>query len=281
MRATEASHASAQRATLLVVCLTTFVLLLNVSSPLVALPDIGDDLGASFTDLQWVLSAYALTLASVVLLSGTLADHFGRRRMTLAGGLAGVGAGMLFATSLALLATAYPDPFERARALGVWGATIGVAFSVGPVIGGGAIELADWRWAFALNVPLCLGAGSTDTPARARVAVRRRRSNRRDRCRAAHRRAGRPRVRRDPRQRRGLDLARNPVRVRSGRRGGRGACRARTWPPLPSRLWNPPTAVWPPESTTRFASLAPRSALRALAPCSSAPWTAVSPNPRS
>lgn len=168
---------SSSSSTLVAVCLATFILLVNVASPIVALPAIGVDLAADFPQLQWILAGYALTLASLVLLAGALADHYGRRRVFLGGlgiyfvgsvgclaateatvlglarGLQGGGAGVLFATSLALLAASYQGA-ARARALGLWGATVGVAFAVGPVIGGAATQWGSWRWMFAVNLPL-------------------------------------------------------------------------------------------------------------------------------
>src|SRR3712207_4420794 len=128
-----------QRWTLRVVCVSTALLLVNVAAPNVALPDIADDLGASFTDLQWVLSGYALALAVFLLTAGSLADRFGRRRLfvlglalfSVASGLCalapgagtliaarlvqGLGAAVVFPSSLAILAEAYQGP-ERRRA---------------------------------------------------------------------------------------------------------------------------------------------------------------------
>jgi MFS family permease len=142
--------------TLLVVCLATGVLLLNVAAPNVALPDVGADLGAELAVLQWVVSGYSLALAATLLTAGTLADLVGRRRMFL-GGLAGFAAAsllcalapsalvliagraaqglagaVLLSSSLALLAQAFTGT-ARAGALGIWGATVAAAFAVGPL----------------------------------------------------------------------------------------------------------------------------------------------------
>src|SRR5919106_2307857 len=136
--------------TLLTVSVATFMLLLDITVVNVALPSIQEDLGASFTDLQWVVDAYALTLAALVLTAGVLADRLGRRRVFAAGlaiftgasllaGLAsdptflnlaravqGIGGAIMFAVSLALLAQEFEEGRERATALGIYGATIGV-----------------------------------------------------------------------------------------------------------------------------------------------------------
>lgn len=160
--------------------LATALLLLDVTVVYVALPEIRRDLGASFTELQWVVDAYALALAAVLLTCGTLADRVGRRRVFAAGlvvfagasalcaaapdataldlarAVQGLGAAAMFATSLSLISARYP-PGDRGFAFAVWGAISGAALAVGPVVGGAILELADWRWAFWLNLPLCAG----------------------------------------------------------------------------------------------------------------------------
>ena len=170
-----------QRWTLRVVCLSTALLLVNVAAPNVALPDIAADLGASFTDLQWTLSGYALALAVFLLTAGTLADRYGRRRVFVVGLVVfdaasvlcaaapspvtliaarivqGVGAAIVFPSSLALLATEFAGPARR-RAIGVWGAVIGLAFATGPLVGGLLVEAAGWRTIFVLNLVLGLPA---------------------------------------------------------------------------------------------------------------------------
>src|SRR3954466_11867462 len=159
-----------------------FMLLLDITVVNVALPSIRDDLGASFTDLQWVIDAYALTLAALVLTAGSLADRLGRRRgfaiglgifsfasllcalspdptfLNLSRALQGVGGAIMFAVSLALLVQEFPAGRERGTAMGIYGASIGVAVAVGPLIGGGLTDTLGWQSIFYLNVPIGLAA---------------------------------------------------------------------------------------------------------------------------
>ena len=163
--------------TLLVVCAGTFMLLLDVTIVVVALPDIQRALHAGFSDVQWTVSVYALTLASLLLTTGSLADRYGRRRMfaggllvftlgSLACGLAqsgavliasravqGIGGATVYSTSLALLADAFP-PRERGVAFGVWGAITGVAVALGPILGGVITSGISWRAIFLVNIPI-------------------------------------------------------------------------------------------------------------------------------
>jgi EmrB/QacA subfamily drug resistance transporter len=164
--------------TLAIVSVATFMLLLDITVVNVALPAIRADLDASFTDLQWVIDAYTLTLAALVLTAGSLADRLGRRRVfaiglvvfslaSLLAGLApdptflnvaravqGIGGAVLFAVSLALVAQEFPAGRERATAMAMYGATIGVAVAVGPLVGGGLTDWLGWEWIFLLNVPI-------------------------------------------------------------------------------------------------------------------------------
>jgi EmrB/QacA subfamily drug resistance transporter len=169
--------------TLIVVCIATFMLLLDITIVNVALPKIAQDLHASFTQIQWVIDAYALTLASVLLTMGTLADLLGRR-LVFAIGLAlfsltsllcalspsanflifaragqGIGGAIMFATSLALLAQEFFGR-ERGTAFGIWGATIAASAAIGPLLGGFLTEDFGWQWIFLINVPIgivCVG----------------------------------------------------------------------------------------------------------------------------
>jgi EmrB/QacA subfamily drug resistance transporter len=163
--------------TLVAVCTATFMLLLDITIVNVALPSIERDLGADLADLQWVVDAYALTLAALLLTAGSLADRVGRRRVFLIGlvgftlasvlcGLAtspltlnlaralqGIGGAFMFATSLALLASAYQGR-DRGTAFGLWGATTGAAVAVGPLVGGVLTEGIGWEAIFFVNVPI-------------------------------------------------------------------------------------------------------------------------------
>ncbi|MFG3056342.1 MFS transporter [Kitasatospora sp. NPDC048239] len=164
--------------TLIAVSVATFMLLLDITVVNVALPSIRKDLGASFTDLQWVFDAYALSLAALVLTAGSLADRLGRRRSFAAGlvifsaasllcalapnptflnvsrAVQGVGGAVMFAVSLALVAQEFPPGRERGTAMGLYGATIGVAVAVGPLVGGALTDSLGWEWIFYLNIPI-------------------------------------------------------------------------------------------------------------------------------
>ena len=163
--------------TLLVVCLAVFMLLLDVTIVNVALPDIQKALGSSFEDLQWVVDAYALALAAILLASGSLGDQLGRRSvfviglvvfsgasllcglsgtptmLNIARAVQGAGGAMMFANSLALIAQEFPAN-ERGTALGIWGATTGFAVAVGPLVGGALTDGFGWEWIFLVNVPI-------------------------------------------------------------------------------------------------------------------------------
>lgn len=163
--------------TLIVVSAATAMLLLDVTVVNVALPAIRHDLKASFGELQWVIDAYALTLAATLLSAGVLADRIGRRAVFAAGlavfttcsglcgaapspllldlarGIQGVGAAAMFASSLALLANEFQGK-ERGFALGIWGAITGAALAVGPLVGGVLTDELSWRWIFLVNLPL-------------------------------------------------------------------------------------------------------------------------------
>src|SRR5436309_908259 len=157
------------------------MLLLDITIVNVALPPIARSLNASFTDLQWVIDAYALTLATFVLNAGSLADLLGRKRVFVGGivlftaasvlcGAAtsplflilsragqGVGGAIMFATSLALLSQEFHGR-ERGTAFGIWGATTGAAVAVGPLVGGLLTQTLGWQSIFFINLPIGIGA---------------------------------------------------------------------------------------------------------------------------
>jgi EmrB/QacA subfamily drug resistance transporter len=163
--------------TLAIVSIATFMLMLDLTVVNVALPDLRDSLHASFSDLQWVLDAYALTLAAFLLTGGSLADRLGRKRvfttgfaiftlsslaagaapgilaLNLARGAQGIGAAVLFAVGPALLGQEFRGK-DRAMAFGVFGGVSGLAIAFGPLIGGGLTDGLSWRWIFLVNVPI-------------------------------------------------------------------------------------------------------------------------------
>ena len=174
--------AFSRRGTLAVVCLATAMLMLDIAVVNTALPHIASSLDAGISGLQWVVDAYTVALAAVVLTSGSIADRLGRRRVFVSGlalftaasllcGMAGsiemldaaravqgIGGAILFATSLSLLADAFPEWKERSKALAVYGATIGASFAVGPAVGGAITSYLGWRWVFYVNVPVGIAA---------------------------------------------------------------------------------------------------------------------------
>ncbi len=167
--------------TLLLVSIATFMLLLDVTVVNVALPDIQRELHASLSSLQWVVDAYSLMLAAFLLTAGSLGDRLGRRRvftlgfgiftfasflcgisddptlLNLARGLQGIGGAGMFATSLALIGQEFHGK-DRATAFGVWGAVVGGAVAVGPLVGGVITESLGWEWIFFVNVPIGITA---------------------------------------------------------------------------------------------------------------------------
>ncbi|MEU3979319.1 MFS transporter [Streptomyces sp. NPDC026672] len=166
---------------LLAVCLGTLMLLVDVTIVNVALPAMAGDLRASFSSLQWVVDGYALALAALLLGIGSLADRIGHRTSYVAGlvlfalaslvcGLAptagalvvaravqGVGGAAMFATTFALLNSAYTGR-DRGTAYGVWGAVAGAASAIGPLAGGPLTQGLSWRWIFFVNLPVSIAA---------------------------------------------------------------------------------------------------------------------------
>ncbi|MYS86908.1 DHA2 family efflux MFS transporter permease subunit [Streptomyces sp. SID5474] len=162
---------------LIAVSLGAFMLLIDTTVVLVALPDIANSTGSSYADLQWVMDAYALALAALLLGAGALADIIGCRKVYLFGvlvftlasllcGLApgigtlvaarvlqGIGAAAIFATSIALIGSAYQGR-DRGIAFGVWGAVSGASAALGPVVGGILTEQVGWRSIFLVNIPV-------------------------------------------------------------------------------------------------------------------------------
>src|SRR5579872_492238 len=165
---------------ILSVCLGFFVIQLDVTIVNVALPAIQREIGGSLAGLQWVIDAYTLALASIMLTAGSTADRLGARKVFVLGltafaagsaacavapslgvliaarAVQGLGASALLPCSLALLVHQFPDPRARARALGVWGAMGSLGVALGPVFGGALVGLVGWRSIFLVNVPICV-----------------------------------------------------------------------------------------------------------------------------
>lgn len=161
-----------------VACVATVMLMLDISVVNTALQDIAAGLDTGLSGLQWVIDAYTLPLAAVVLTAGSVADKFGRKRLFVIGmivftlasaacgaapgiealvasrAVQGLGAAVLFATALALISEATPTPEQRAKALGIFGAAIGASFAIGPFVGGALTEWLGWRSIFWINVPI-------------------------------------------------------------------------------------------------------------------------------
>jgi EmrB/QacA subfamily drug resistance transporter len=167
---------------LALLCGAFFMVILDATIVLVALPSIQADLGFSEQGLQWVLSAYALTFGGLLLLGGRAADLLGRRRLFMIGvlfftaaslmcGLAwspaallaarvvqGIGAAIMTPTALSIIATTFPDGSERNKALGIWGALGGIGATAAWLIGGPLVDGPGWEWIFFINIPLGLAA---------------------------------------------------------------------------------------------------------------------------
>ncbi|MEV0095161.1 MFS transporter [Streptomyces sp. NPDC050738] len=163
---------------LFMVCIAIFMLMLDAMVVSAALADIRSEFDASIDGLQWIVDAYSIPLAGLMLTFGALGDRFGRKQLfvtgmivftaaslglTLAGGIVqldvlrvvqGIGAAMLFATALPLLAVAFPEVGARAKAIGVYGAVMAGATVLGPVIGGALVTQFGWRSIFTVNVPI-------------------------------------------------------------------------------------------------------------------------------
>ncbi|KOX16995.1 MFS transporter [Nocardiopsis sp. NRRL B-16309] len=172
-----------RRWTVLAICASAMFLVgLDTTIVTIGLPAIGDGLDVAVHDLAWVVDAYTVVFASLLITSGALADRFGRRRVFMTGlavfGLAslvcagapsldvlvaaraaqGVGASMLGPVALAIVVNAMPGPRERAQAIGVWASVFGLSMAAGPAAGGALIAALDWRAVFWINVPVVLVA---------------------------------------------------------------------------------------------------------------------------
>jgi len=163
----------------LAICCTSLLMVsMDATIVNVALPAIRRDLGAATSGLQWVIDAYTLVVASLLMLAGSIADRVGRRRtfqtglvlFTLASALCSVapslgtlvafrmlqavGASMLNPVAMSIITNTFVEPAARARAIGMWGAVVGIAMALGPIVGGGLTETVGWRAIFWINLPL-------------------------------------------------------------------------------------------------------------------------------
>ena len=167
---------------LLICCLSLFIVGLDITAVNVALPSIEADLGADLTGLQWTVGAYTVVMASLLMLSGSTADRFGRRRTFVTGVavfsfasllcslapsvevlvaarvLQAVGGSMMNPVAMAIITNTFTDPRERAQAVGVWGAVFGISMALGPIVGGTLVSALDWRAIFLVNIPIGLAA---------------------------------------------------------------------------------------------------------------------------
>ena len=184
MAMTSTRTRSGHNRTLILLTMSLGVLIAQIDTSVVnlAVKQIGEGLHAGVSVLQWVVDAYNLVYASLLLTAGGLADIYGRRRIFVLGivlftigslvcglapnaavlvlgrGIAGLGAALEIPTSLAILTVAYPDTRERTRALGLWASCNGLAFVIGPTVGGVLVDAAGWRSIFLLIVPICIVA---------------------------------------------------------------------------------------------------------------------------
>jgi EmrB/QacA subfamily drug resistance transporter len=177
-----ARGASRRNLILGICCMSLLIVGMDVTIVNVALPSIQRDLHATLSGLQWIVDAYTLAVASLLMLSGSVSDRFGRRRVFQIGlvlfitgsvlcslshsigqligfrALQGLGASMLNPVALSIIANAFPEPKSRAHAVGIWGAVAGISLAIGPLIGGALTESVGWRSIFWINLPIGLTA---------------------------------------------------------------------------------------------------------------------------
>ena len=163
-------------------CLSLFVVGIDTTGLNLALPSIQRDLGATYSQLQWVVDAYTLVIASLLMLSGSVADRIGRRRvfqlglalfgtgsllcslastagqLIVARMLQAIGGSMLNPVAMSIITNTVRDARERARAIGIWGGTVGLSMALGPVVGGALVDAIGWQAIFWLNIPVVAAA---------------------------------------------------------------------------------------------------------------------------
>ncbi|MFD0151075.1 MFS transporter [Streptomyces sp. NPDC127132] len=167
---------------LAICCMSLLIVSLDNTALNVALPSIRADLGASVSGLQWTIDAYTLVLACLLMLSGSTADRIGRRKVFVTGlvvfalgsllcslaptletliafrAVQAVGGSMLNPVAMSIITNTFTEPAARARAIGVWGAVVGVSMATGPLVGGLLVESVGWRAIFWVNLPVALVA---------------------------------------------------------------------------------------------------------------------------
>lgn len=171
-----------QLVVLAICCMSLLIVSLDNTALNVALPSLRDDLDASVSGMQWVIDAYTLVLASLLMLAGSTADRIGRRRVFLTGlvvfalgsllcslapslealiafrAVQAVGGSMLNPVAMSIITNTFTEPAARARAIGVWGAVVGISLALGPLVGGVLVESVGWRAIFWVNLPVALVA---------------------------------------------------------------------------------------------------------------------------
>ncbi len=167
---------------LLISCMSLFIVGLDITAVNLALPSIGGELHTSISGLQWTVGAYTVVMASLLMLSGSTADRFGRKRTFITGltvfsvasllcalapsvgllvvfrVLQAVGASMMNPVAMSIITNTFTDPRERAQAVGVWGAVFGISMALGPIVGGTLVSSLGWRSIFLINIPIGLAA---------------------------------------------------------------------------------------------------------------------------
>ncbi|AFU02406.1 hypothetical protein AW168_37660 [Nocardia brasiliensis] len=175
---TRADRGGAPAVTLATVCIALFMLLLDVTIVAVALPDIQREYRADLSALQWIVDAYTVPIAVLLLTIAVAGDRYGRKAFFVAGlgvftaasvacafapnivalnvlrAVQGCGAAAMMGLALPLISAAFPAAAGRAKAIGVYGAVMGLATASGPVVGGVLVEYLDWRWIFLINLPI-------------------------------------------------------------------------------------------------------------------------------
>ena len=171
-----------RRLILAICCMSLLIVGLDNTIVNVALPSIGRELNTGVSGLQWTVDAYTLVLASLLMLSGSMGDRLGRRRVFATGlvlftlgsllcsaaptlgwlivfrMLQAVGGSMLNPVAMSIIRNVFTDSRERAQAIGMWGATVGLSLALGPVVGGALVQSAGWRSVFWINIPVGLAA---------------------------------------------------------------------------------------------------------------------------